>query len=323
MQKYLLCRPQNGFNDILNQIELCCRYAQRYDRRVIVDTGYRHTMFFKEAFSKYFSSRQQILILDNPLSDEELDQLDVVPRFLAGRASSYETDWRRLIEFRFALRPLVKAGRFVDKTSGRPIWFSFDRDYRQRLLVHSQGGGGVLSLDCLGRLQAKEWLVDKLEERLSQMPHPYAAVHIRNTDLSTDYTPMLTELQRRKFPALFLATDDSRVVDVFRTSLPGTEVFSFTRLPGNGGTPIHKALALSDAPQRNTDTILDLLTLALASPLLLARTRNAQSESRLSGFSRLAAQLYKNEGALMNLLGGRKSLLGRKRSACGEALLIA
>lgn len=322
MQKYVVCRPQNGLNDILNQIEICCLYAQRYDRQVIVDTGYRHTMYFKEAFSKYFSSRQQILILDNPLSDEEIDQSDVYPRFLAGRVSSYETDWRRLIEFRLAMRPLVKAGRFVDKASGRPIWFSFNRDYKQRLLVHSQGGGGVLSFDCLGRLQARPWLVDKFEERLSQLPCPYAAVHIRNTDLTTDYASMLMELQRRKLPVLFLASDDSSVVEIFRTSLPATKVVSFTNLQGNSGTPIHKALALKDAPQLNTDTILDLLTLALGSPLLLARTREAESISKLSGFSMLAANLNQNKGALMNLLGGRKSLLGRSVSASGDDLFI-
>lgn len=171
-----------------------------------------------------------------------------------------------------------------------------------------------MSFDCLGRLQARTWLVDRLEERLSQMPRPYAAVHIRNTDLTTDYAPLLTELQRRKLPALFLATDNSSVVEEFRASLPATKVFSFTLLPGTSGTPIHKAVALKDAPQLNTDTILDLLTLAFASPLLLAKTRNAESVSKLSGFSMLAAELNQNEDALMNLLGGRKSLRGQKLS---------
>jgi hypothetical protein len=38
LPRLLVCRPQGGLKDMLCQIEQCCRYAERFDRTVLVET---------------------------------------------------------------------------------------------------------------------------------------------------------------------------------------------------------------------------------------------------------------------------------------------
>ncbi|MEY3069700.1 MAG: hypothetical protein RLZZ456_1399 [Pseudomonadota bacterium] len=38
-ERYLLCRPEGGFNDMLCQIELCWHYAEANGRTLIVDSA--------------------------------------------------------------------------------------------------------------------------------------------------------------------------------------------------------------------------------------------------------------------------------------------
>jgi len=63
MPRYVLCRPLGGLNDILCQIERCCRYAVRFDRIVVVETDFPRTIYFADAFDRYFESRDPALIL--------------------------------------------------------------------------------------------------------------------------------------------------------------------------------------------------------------------------------------------------------------------
>lgn len=289
MQRYLLCRPQSGLNDILNQIEKCCRYAQATGRTVIVDTAYRHAANFRDAFSKYFTSRQKTLLLDNPLPDNVLDSLDVFPGFLAGRISAY--------------RAQIGSPFWVETATGLPLTFDFRKDYRETVLVHHQGGGGLRSVNCLERLVLAPGLVKALEQRLAQMRAPYAAIHIRNTDMTTDYRPVIARLKERQLSALFLATDNRSVLEDFRAGLPATRLFSFSGLPDIGGRPLHIDTPPDDVEARNTDAILDLLTLAFGKPLLAVKPRNAAGGG-YSGFTSLAAALHRNPAILQDLLRG-------------------
>ena len=88
-ERLLLCRPLGGLNDMLCQIDLACRYAERFDRTVIVDTKHQSKIYFRDSFSNYFASRQDRLVLDADQVFGRLDQLDVFPQFLAGRVTRY------------------------------------------------------------------------------------------------------------------------------------------------------------------------------------------------------------------------------------------
>lgn len=295
MEKFVLCRPGGGLNDMLNQIERCCRYAEGHGRLVVVDTAYRHALHFKDSFAKYFISREKPLLLQNPLPDAVLDSLDVFPAALKGRLSSYRT--------------LERAGAWVDSASGTPLTFDMERAYAETVLIHHQGGGGGLSGFLLARLRMQPRLLGLLEGRIRELDRPFAATHIRNTDMTTDYHAAIDRLRERRLPLLFVASDNAQVVRDFVAGLPETRVVSFSSLPDNGGLALHIGMPREAAEQRNTDAILDVLTLALAKPLLRVRTQNAVN-ANYSGYTRLAALLNENPRVLHGLFSGSAFLQG-------------
>ena len=79
-----------GLNDMLCQIEKACRYAERFDRTVVVDANYYLSRYFRDDLSTYFTSRQSTLILDPAELGERLDEMEVFPGVLAGRVNRYE-----------------------------------------------------------------------------------------------------------------------------------------------------------------------------------------------------------------------------------------
>lgn len=288
MTKYVLCRPQNGLNDILTQIERCCRYAEKFGRQVIVDTAFCNTLHFKDQFSNYFVSRQRLITLDNPFSGQELDAMSVYPAFLKGKVSRH--DIKRDEERR----------RYFESNTERVITFDFKKDYAAQVLVHSQGGGSASAQFLFLRLRLHDRLTDLLVKRLQEIGQPYAAVHVRNTDMKTNYADVLEKLAGTRLPVLFVATDNGEVLEDFRAKLKRTKIFSFASLPGDGGRPLHINPSQDTARQLNSDALLDLLTLASARQLTICRTLNAP-ESKFSRFSLLAKRLHRNR-ALVNTL---------------------
>ena len=121
----LLCRPRGGLNDMLSQIERCCRYAEMTDRSVIVDTKFGRESFGDD-FDRYFISRQSRLVLSASELRADLDRAEVFPTGLKGRVSSY--DWYRDETSKL----------HVDRQTGEPLTFDFAQDYPHDLLVHQQ-----------------------------------------------------------------------------------------------------------------------------------------------------------------------------------------
>lgn len=293
MQKFVLCRPQGGLNDILNQIEHCCAYAETHGRLAIIDTAYRHSTHFKDRLSKYFVSLGKPVVLDNPFPDEVLDTLDVFPHFLKGRLSNYKAQGASNV--------------YIDRVTGHRLGFDYQRDYPERILLHHQLGGGLDSLNFFKRVLLSPGLTGMLEQRILGIGGPFAAIHIRHTDVRTRYQGVIENIRKREFPRLFVASDNVRVIADFRAGLPDTEVISFASLPDVGGRALHINPPPEEAETRNTDAILDVLTLALAKPLLAAQTVNS-FEHEYSGFTRLAAGLHQSPMILRSLLRVSASL---------------
>ena len=72
-EKFLLCRPQGGLNDTLCQIELCWRYAARFNRTLIIDA--RKSGLHAD-FSEFFQQKKASnkILLD--VSSEMFDFLN-------------------------------------------------------------------------------------------------------------------------------------------------------------------------------------------------------------------------------------------------------
>ena len=261
--KYLLCRPQGGLNDMLCQIEKCCRYAELTKRVVIVDTNYQHSSYFKDDLCNYFQSNQNKLILSIRGYEKELEKLSVSPSFLQGVIFNYET-----------VLPDKNLIHLEAKTK-LPITFDFSRDHDEDLLIYHQMGGGDVAFVTLLRMRLKDSLLGELEKRYQLIGENFSAIHIRNTDYESSYDEVLGDLKCNPPEKLFLATDNSNVLADFRSALERTEIFSFSKSLSGNKEPIHvfKDMNFDQIKQRNEDAILDLLLLALSSKLYLVKIK--------------------------------------------------
>jgi len=289
MNRFLLCRPQGGLNDILTQIEGCCRYAEQTGRIVVVDTNYRNTRHFKDRLDKYFVSNQSRLLLAAEQLTEDLDQLRVYPEFLSGRVNAYMAVWNK------------ERIAYCDTETGQPVGFDFSKDYPHQLLVHHQPGGQQISMFALLRMTIQKPLIAALTERLNAIGRPYSGLHVRHTDYRSNYAEAMDRL-RRLPERLFLATDNKGVVDDFRSALGADRVWSFAGLPANGGRPLHvDPPPGADVFRLNADSILDLLMLALSNRIHLVEVENSPW-GKHSGFSLLAMNLWQAKTVLRHVL---------------------
>ncbi|MGE0724003.1 MAG: hypothetical protein AB7O45_06495 [Alphaproteobacteria bacterium] len=290
MTKYVLCRPEGGLNDMLCQIERCCRYAERTGRTVVVEANFRPGRFFRDRLDRYFGSLQPRLLLDPTPVMTELVRASVYPEHLRGRLNDYVHRWDRT------------TSRYVERAQGQPLTFDFMTDYRHEVLVHHQPGGGRNSLFAFLRLALTPALVAELARRWAAIGPGYAAVHVRHTDYRTDYAAILTALRRAPPARLLVATDNSAVLEEFRQALGPERVHNFAWLGVGPGVPLHRyRVGVDVVERRNSDAILDLLMLGLARELHIVKVEN-RKDGGFSGFSQLAADLFRAKAVLRHLV---------------------
>ena len=290
-RRKLLCRPRGGLNDMVSQIERCCRYAELTNRAVIVDTDYGADSFGDD-FDRYFISRQQHLILSAKGLDHELDCASTFPPSLARRMSSYKSSWDQ------------RKDGFVERESGELLTFDFNEDYPHELLVHQQHGRLPISVSIFMRLSLRPELTKELLARVASIGGPYLGVHVRHTDYRSDYHPLIDQLAGGEIARLFVATDNRKVLDEFRAALPGKQIFSFAEELSDDGSPIHlRGRRVGNVHRRNCDAILDLLLLALSVGVVSADLLNGRRDFTKSGFTVLATELFKQKRYLSELLG--------------------
>ena len=188
--RYVLCRPEGGLNDVLCQIERVCRYAEKFDRNVIIDTNHHSTCSIKDHFSKYFVSKQKRVALDLTSIEFDLKNVSVVPSFLTSDPFQYDAHYHDNHEC------------FVERNTHQPITFDFSRDYAECLLVHHDCGRLCgASVAALSRLRLHDNLSNELTKRLKSIGSSYASVHIRNTDYKTNYRSLLKSARKSSCPA--------------------------------------------------------------------------------------------------------------------------
>ena len=288
-QRLLLCRPAGGLNDMLCQVERCCRYAERFDRTVIVETDHQTATEFRDAFSNYFVSHDRRLILSAERFRGQFDAVSVFPEPLRRRVTAYSS------------HNGGREARTVEDASGVRISFDFDRDYPHALIVHHDFGGGRHSIDALGRMLLAPALVRELTRRLALLPRPYAALHIRNTDYKADYRHRLTSLADEIAGAVFIATDNRASLEDCRTAFGAGRVYSFADLSEADGRPLYQLSPTDPARRRNTDAVLDLIMLGLADRYETFELTPNWVGTLVSGYTSLALDLRASPNVLESI----------------------
>lgn len=267
---------------MLCQIEKCWAYAEKHDRKLLVDT--QRTEFLDD-FGKYFLPREEGRVSFGAI-DAALWNGSIRPKFLAGRINDYTATWS------------AKARAFVDRESKKkPVTFDFSRSHGEQILVHEQCGGGQLSILALHRLRLTSAVVDIVVSRLRRFSE-YSAVHVRNTDYKTDYVAVFEEVvESVPEGSIVLCTDDWHC-QVFARKMFGDRVCMSSDIPKTDGRPLHGNREL-DRYRANLDAIADLFVLAMGKRLFVSKHASGQ----MSGYSRLAQALSERPDILHGLLG--------------------
>ena len=276
---------------MLCQIEAAYAYAEKSDRVVVVDTNYRNARAFKDKLSTYFSSRSDRLILDSDAIEDRIDAMTVFPEYLFGRLSTYKLDWGTVVS------------NWCDSETGSRLSFDFDEIYTEQILLHHACGGGQASLKALSRLQLRDAVIDLLEQRIDAIGQSFSAIHIRNTDYKTDYRSQLEGLKGRVHLPVFVATDDSACREYCIELFGKESVRYFSSLPEESGVPLHAEYLHTSVFIRNSEAILDLLMLALATDFFKISLSPNAHHATYSGFSLLAENLKNAPDILAALIG--------------------
>ena len=273
---------------MLSQIGKCCNYADRFKRKVIVETDFTHATYFKDDFSRYFISHDPALVLSSAEFKHKFDALTVEPKSFSGRVTTYQVDGSALLSN-------------ANISTGLVPKFNLKQDYQAQLLLHHSLGGGIkMQLLALRRMSVTPLVMKCIAERRAKIGDAFTGIHIRNTDYRTDYQNHLRSLVGKISGPIFLATDSVEVLAFGREIFSGHKVYNFSSLPTDG-QPLHtnRTTNIEDA---NLDAIADLFLLTLASKFYFFPIVPNGSTTVYSGFSKLADHLQRNPGLRDKLL---------------------
>lgn len=276
---------------MLCQIEHCFRYARKFGRTLALDTM-RSGM--RDDFLKYFTfvKASPVKVVSWTEIDQEVKSGKTVPATIGGRLNDYEVR-------------LDAKSRGFDTETGTQLCFNIDMDHDADILVHERGGGGINSYWLLQYLVPTDLLINALQTGLARLPDRYVALHIRNTDLQTDHSRLLSNLDwALRNRQVFVATDSGALqAELRKTPPPGVKFHFLASLDGASSERLHE----SDKTDQNANLAMltDLFALALAERLYFAFT----TAGRVSGFSGLAF------GLSNSVLASRAAkLVGRKQN---------
>ena len=270
LSKYVLCIPHGGLNDMLCQIEVCLKYCRRHDRTLILDT-FRSGL--RDNLLKYFSFLETCKV-DVVAWDDVKDTLagkTTFPEGLQPSLGCYNAENREGFAY---LHPETR----------QKLTFDFTKSYNQDVLIHEACGGGINSYWLLQHLDPTDWMIGKLKGVLAGLPDSFVAVHIRNTDLATDYRTFTNTIQWALSSESVLLCTDSGVVqsEITNDQRFKDSVFALSRLNPSSENRLHDQEATDESA--NVDLFSDLVAMSLAKNLYFTFTR----DGRVSGFSGLA-----------------------------------
>lgn len=272
--KYLLCRPQGGWNDTLVQVANCFAYALKYNRRLIVDTSRSGLL---DDLDRYFRPPLGAAGVHFRVFDafrNSAQSLSCFPNILFGKGINYTSRFDTI-------------NNYIEVTTGQQLTFDMSRDYEQKLLIHEQCGGGDESVSFFEWAVPSRLLREEICRRLRPLPHSYIALHVRHSDVATDYHRFFEAVRPIvRNSNVLMCTDSLEVLMHARDCLKNSTVFSVSKIPDAGGQSLHHNPRLTDWSV-NVGALTDLAAMSKATAII----HPAPSIGYPSGFVALAANL--------------------------------
>ena len=297
MTKYVICRPHGGMNDSLDVVEQCWRYAEQNDRRLLVDMK---QSAFCRSLADYFVplNKSGVDFRYRFQSFSRLDFLSCEPKILQHRVNRYKTR----IKLHETISELERRMP-VEANSDTEVRFDFLNNHEAKILICESYRISSDADSFLKRVLLDSEVADEINETLRTFcSMPYVGIHIRNTDLQSDYLSLFKclrlELEGKR---VLICSDDHKVKLEATKAFPKSEVFSTSDIPALNGKPYQRPYLNTLAGERKLviDSLTDLFSLTFASDFHSASIVNRQEKE--SGYSQLARRLRDDPRIVENL----------------------
>jgi hypothetical protein len=294
----LLCRPEGGLNDQLCQIGKAILYAFKFNRLLIIDTGFINysESTYRKAFIKFFESNNENIIITNRSDEIIKSDWPVHPVAANINPNNYE---------------YIQSEPCIHVVSGEKLSFDFGLPYATKVLIHHSHGGGLSSRVAVNYLKLHKRVAETLINISKTLDGEYAAIHFRCSDYRSDINDLFNSIKQlldAGHSKIYLATDNFDAIRL-ASHLFGTKIFAYQSLysikSGDMDVPLHLAKKLDSASSKLAlyESLIDLTMMTFASVFIPIQVRglNAQSTSiTLSGFSSLSLYLRADMNARNN-----------------------
>jgi hypothetical protein len=333
-QKVVLCVPRwCGLNDTLVQIWFAYQFALTHERRLMIDT---RLSGFWDDLDNYLvpipTTERGPVPISMRVTDLDITRLNNMHAFpqryegqvhfmhheIRLRAAIAHNRLRLKRSLAFVTSALVTRMPphfphgisrrmqfllFVGFPRGRKTSHPFSSPREQELIVHHLSGGGSESINALTLFTLTPPLQAAVLEALDYCGDDFDAIHVRNTDIQSDYEELFDNArQRLTGRRVLVCSDDSAVIAAAHKQLSESHVFTVTTTEVANGSPLHKLGGTRSPEERrllNFNAIVDLICLSKSRELLIARPKSGQ----LSGYSALAQSLHGRSDIVLKLLG--------------------
>jgi hypothetical protein len=289
-RKYVLCRPHGGLNDTLCVVDEAWRLADATSRTLVVD-GRAST--FARNLAEWFEPRpgvEGVVLNPDRRLRRVLDAGTCFPEVLTGRLGEAE-----IVDVGHETISWLEWRMPIDAASGTHLRLDLGhaRTLDHDVLLHETYGGGPGAIDALERLRLTRATTRRVERRLAPLiGRDYLGIHIRNTDLRTDYRDFFDGIADEiAGQDVLVCSDDGAVLDHARSRFPQSTVLTTSSPPASGGRPYQVDSSTSRRERRKIalDALVDVFALAHARQVLTALVVNRTNST--TGFGFLATAL--------------------------------
>lgn len=284
-EKFLLCRPWGGLNDVLCQVEVCWAYCEKNSRTLVID--FQSRGFPREIFARLVPNRAKIEVIINPDYKflKKLESRSVFPAELNGRLNSYGSVQREGAD------PNLR----FDLETGVQLSCNLAEIYQEDVLLYERSGGGTASFRALRRLSLTPDAEKEILPFIESLPNHFDSVHVRATDYSTNLKNLARRVcQSHSRTPLLVCSDSNEVLAHSNTTFRDRPVITFGELPTRASEPIHTSEVANSTSESRTQAVrllAEIFAIGLSAKFFFTfiDNRSRWTKPHFSGLSQLLA----------------------------------
>ena len=208
--KYLYLIALGGLNDIFCRIEKYIKYCRENNRLLFIDTRYG---------TYRYNILRYLIIKDNNV----IQNINYFKNIDINKLSFYPN------EIKYIFDDIINK-KFIKQNNKNNLIFRGQK-LNEDVIVCCESGGGDSFDFFYKHVFIKNKIKDYIKEKAKLIKVPYIAIHIRNTDIVTDYKKIYLTNKNliHKYSLVYVATDNKNVISYFKNK--NLNVKNFTQFP--------------------------------------------------------------------------------------------